>query len=105
MAVVPLWLDPRGEAVRERLDRRFDEAWRIDNVDRASHFDLFPTLLTLMNIQTHEQTLFSSLPHRTRYFCPERSAYRYECLRFPESAGDSLVERLEHGAEAGRADS
>lgn len=91
MAQVPLWLDPRNDAVRERLARRFGTDWQAQHVDRASHFELFPTLLTLMNIATDEPTLFSPPERESRFFCPERSAYTFQCIRFPEEQLQSVA--------------
>jgi glucan phosphoethanolaminetransferase (alkaline phosphatase superfamily) len=82
MAEVPLWLDVRGEQAMRRLRERFGPEFERRNHNHASHFNVFPTLLTLMNVGTDEATLFDDLSNQARRYCVNAKRFSYRRLPF-----------------------
>ena len=52
ITMVPLWLDIQGPTTRARIEEQFGTDFGARNRDHASHMNLFPTVLTLMNVET-----------------------------------------------------
>ncbi len=82
MAMVPLWLDVRGDRERERFVEAYGEDFVQINRDHVSHANVFPTLLHLMGIDVRMPTIFDDLSHQMRTYHPPGSHGTYETLPF-----------------------
>ncbi len=82
MAMVPLWLDLRGGETQSRILEEFGTDFAVRNRDHASHMNVFPTLLTLMNLFTDDLTLFDDLTSQRREYHPPGDWGTYRTLSF-----------------------
>ncbi len=80
MALVPLWLYITPD-IQADFFERYDKEEILSNRNRSSHFQIFPTLLDLMNVENEGVSLFDGNP-KERYFYPPRADYFSEGIRF-----------------------